>query len=271
MEEAIRGGEVVDIPYLSGGDKKKVTVEIATTGVMGADPLLDKAAADMAAATTGKAVDPGPKGKRPPTVYPSNTLIGQLTELPAKWKGVADLLDTQVSAMEAWALMLGVPALGAPPFDPKNSVRALYRELLKRFTAISEGVATAAIQSFITDQVTPHIKGQIDEIIGLVKAEADKHYGVSGTGTTGSPGSPPDPEVLDAAKRLHERADAMQKASATTTTDTPHIRYTVQSMMGSNHKGTDIRLDQMAKLAENFNAKLKKWGEDDFRAEAAGP
>jgi hypothetical protein len=268
INAAIKKGSKVDIGYLSGGAKKTMTVSIGTTGVAGTDAALDTAATNAAAATTGAAAAPGPTGKRPPTVYPSNTLIGQLTGLPAGWKGVANLLDTQVAAMEANVAALGTPALTTPPFDAKNSVRALYKELLARFTPLSEGVAATAMQAFVTDQVNPHLKGQIDNLVAMVEAEADKHHGVAASGgTTGAPGTPPDPAVMAAAKKLHERAQVMQQKSATAATDTPNIKYTVHSMMGSTHAGTDIRTDNLAGMEAQFNSKLRKWGEDDFRVE----
>jgi hypothetical protein len=134
---------------------------------------------------------------------------------------------------------------------------------------ISADTAETAINNFITRQVTPHLNGQIEQIINAVEAEPECHTAVTETGATdgSSTPPPPDPAIAGVAGTIQQRLNTMMQSA---TPGASHVRYTVNSLMGQHRQGTSVRVEQLDDIRTQFNASFRRPDETEFQTRAAG-
>jgi hypothetical protein len=264
---AQQAGATVNIPHINERSQPApISMSIETIGVSGADPFLDTAAILAATASTGIARPTPPGRRRRPPLYPSSTLIGKLTQLPATWHGTTAAFSGQVAAIPVGILANAIASFSVAPLVP-TTVAQLYRDLYNRFGAIAHGVAFAALQDFLTGQFRPLLDQQINDLLAMVSAEVDSHQTVPpGGGTNAAPNPPPDPALLAAVQLAVARAKVMATAPATASTS--HVRATINSLMGDDNVASGVRADYMGGIVKQFNdhvPDLRHRDEGDFQ------
>ncbi len=196
--------------------------------------------------------------------------------MTARWASLSDLLSTQIANMPAEIGEGTNAAFDNPAFRAAaRRTSTLNQAVSVRINNISKGVVSTAVQDFLSSQVSPLIRQQIDEMLALLMAEVDTHSTATPTGTSGGPSTHP---VLDRnVATMVERAQAMQR-DAQTPSGTPaanqHIRFTVNSLMGDDNgagTGATVRTDYMSGIVTQFNRSFRdKATESDFEARSVG-
>ena len=274
MAGATNNGRATIGAGTAAGGAGGMTMIVETRGVPGANAALDTAAGSAADAMLGTASPvAAPRGRVPTNLGPSTGLLSTLAALPGTWRTMASLFQadqiqndilTQVRTNFAGATFAGAVGDRAP---------RLYREIYNRFTTSSNNVAQVALQRFLSQQIQPLIRAQLDEVVTAINNELAGHTTATGTATSAASGAPPDPAVTARAAAIRSamttavaQARAMQStpestttpgvggAPATTTQNQLHTRFTMAGMMGNNYEGQSVRTDHMANVTSNFNS-----------------
>jgi hypothetical protein len=200
--------------------------------------------------------------------------------MPARWGTVGDLFAESQALINLQVLNSAMGLVGHPSFASRvhNSPTALHRYLRTKFGQITSNVAQFTVQHFVSKQITQLINGQMDELSTMINEELEAHAAGTATaaGTSASGSATPPDALRTAVRTMAERASTMQSTPERDSTgafNSPHIRYTVNALMGSNRDaehGLDLRMDYAHGIRDAFNAKtsdLKHANEDDFRVE----
>ncbi|MFO7678738.1 MAG: hypothetical protein R6X34_01685 [Chloroflexota bacterium] len=263
----------ITIPFeeTGGGSQTlSVTIDVGPVVSSAASPL--NAAANQAAAASVGAPEPVPPGgRRRVPLYPSETLIGRLTQMPGQWQNVSALMDSEVTQMGARLEAAITAALAATDVSSSvnDNVRQLYRVLYDLVNNVSTSVTQETLRAFLSGQIRPLMEQQVNELMSLVEAEVDSHQTAAGTGTNAAPGAPVDPALAAAVTQMEARARTMMNPPTPAAGGTPNVpvTFTTNTLMGNNAAGTDLRLDQMQRIADNFNTNpphLRHNDEEDF-------
>lgn len=264
----------ITIPYQEeGGGSQSTTVSIDVAPVVSSATSPLNAAANLAAtAAVGQPAPAPPGGRRRLPLYPSETLIGRLTQMPGQWQNVSALMDSEVSQMgdRLETAVMGALAASDISGNVNDSVRQLYRALYDLVNNVSASVTQETLRAFLSGQISPLMERQVNDLMSLVEAEVDRHQTASGTGTNAAPNAPADPQLAAAVTQMEARARQMLNPPAPAAGGTPNVpvRFTTESLMGDNAAGTGLRLDQMSQIAANFNANvpdLRRNNEEEFR------
>lgn len=273
------------VPELPAGG---VGMRVDTIGVPGTSASLDTASGNAARTLVGAA----PAGTTPPRVAPSGSLLAAIAKLPAAWKG----MSTMFNGADIEKL---IPTLASANLEKggfrgavADSPRKLYKELYTRFNDVCESASYNALSRFMSGQVQPLIESQLQELLTAIRAEAASPGTATPTGTSTSRGGTPDPAIAaraaaiktavttmsTEAKKIQDTPETTTDASGKTTNNDMHVRMTMNTTMGSQYDGTDVRPNYMESIVRNFNARrdpavLKHEDETDFTARriAAGP
>lgn len=273
------------VPELPAGG---VGMRVDTMGVPGTSASMDTAAGNAARTLVGVA----PAGTAPPRVAPSGSLLAQIAKLPAAWKGMSNMFseaDVEKAIQTNAAQNLDQGGFRGAVAD---SPRKLYKELYTRFNAISKSSSYDALRGLMFSQIQPLIEGQLQELLTAIRAEAASHGTATPSGTSTSGSGTPDPAIAaraaaikaavttmsTEAKTIQDTPETTTDAAGKTTQNPLHVRMTLNTTMGSQYNGTDVRPNYMESIVRNFNATrdpdvLKHKDETDFTARriAAGP
>jgi len=251
-----------------------MSVDLAPAA-QGASSPLNAAAATAASEAVGTPAAPGAPGAAPP-VYPSNTLIGQLTAMPGAWENVGDLMETAIGNMSTEITTALNTALGS---DISGSVGGDVRQLYQVLYNLVQNVSTTALQNtirqFLDSQISPVINQQLTDLLSLIETEPSRHTRATGTGTDAAPDAPPSPALMTAATSMRTQAQQMLNPPAPTAGGQPqqNVTYTASSLMGANAAGQSLRAQQMTMIQDNFNSQtphLRRANEDSFTIRGIG-
>ncbi|NHZ72500.1 MAG: hypothetical protein GWP17_05400, partial [Aquificales bacterium] len=252
----------VTIPYQEeGGGSQSMDVSIDVGPVVsGASSPLNAAANQAATASVGQPAAMPPGGRRRVPLYPSDTLIGRLTQMPGQWQNVSALMDSEVTQMGTRLEQAVTAALASSDISTNvnDSVRQLYRVLYDLVNNVSTAVTQQTLRAFLSGQIRPLMERQVNDLMGLVEAEVDSHQTASGTGTNAAPNAPVDPQLAAAVRQMEQRSRQMLNPATPAGGGTPNapVRFTTNTLMGDNDAGTSLRPDQMQRIAANFNANI---------------
>ena len=281
---------IVTIPASTGD--MNVSINVASS--VSTPAALTASATTIANSAMGQPVAPpaGARGRRTPTIYPSDTLLGQLQTLPATWRATANSMGDHVTAATISAkIQEAVVAALASGFDfsTVTSVRDLYQQLLRLVTNVSKTAARNALREFMTEGIRPMMDTQVRSILSMVEAETQRQASATatGSGSSASPGTPRDPALvaavqqMETAMRTQLQNQPLPTTPATATaaeredprvsqTGAQDVTYDVNSLMGDNALGTGLRTDQMQRIVTLFNAQATLHNpatEEDFRVQ----
>jgi len=284
-EAAINGGRVSIGPEPGRCTDRDMTIRVGTRN-LGSDATLTASATTAATAIAGSNPAAPAPGARPPRVSPSSGLLERIAALPGTWSNLQTAFETEAARLPNTLVALATSSISEPAFAAAvgDSPAALYRALLEVFGAISATAATATFSDFFAAQVQPTMRGQADELVGLVNDELGIHSTVPvGGGTNAGAAATPDPAaaartqaIASAISSGSTRARAMATAAAPTgltpgtrQTTGVNVRYSVEGMMGSNASPTGalIRTDHLAGMVGAFNTNspaLRHADEENF-------
>jgi hypothetical protein len=289
-ESAIGGGRVSVGPEPGRCTDRDMTIRVDTRR-LASDATLTASATTAANALAGANPTPAPGG-RPPRVSPSSGLLERIGALPGTWRNLPTAFEAEAARLPGILVSLATTAISDPSFAAGvgNSPANLYRQLLAVFGSVSFTAASATFSDFFAAQVQPTMRGQADELVGLVDAELGLHSTVSaGGGTDAGAGAAPDPAAVARSQAIAAalqtgatRARAMATAAAPTNvapggrqTTGVNVRYAVEGMMGSNASPTGalIRTDHLAGMVGAFNTNtpaLRHADEESFTVRRRG-
>lgn len=259
----------ITIPYQeSGGGSQSMSVSIDVGPVVSsASSPLNAAANQAATASVGQPAAVPPGGRHRVPLYPSDTLIGRLTQMPGQWQNVSALMNSEVTQMGTRLEQAVTAALAASDVSTSvnDSGRQLYRVLYDLVNNVSTSVTQQTLRAFLSGQIRPLMEQQVNELMSLVEAEVDRHQTASGTGTNASPSAPVDPQLAAAVRQMEQRSRQMLNPLSPAGGDTPNVpvRFTTNTLMGDNAAGTGLRTDQMQRIADNFNANIPNLRHND--------
>lgn len=260
----------VEIPYINDlGNEEDVEVSIDVAPVIsGASSPLATAAASAAQQLAGEPMaGPMPEGSPMTQLYPSNSIIGQIGDLPTAWANVENLMQNEIDTMQdnIWALVDETLQSVDLTTNVNDNVRSLYRVLYDLVQGVSTSVIQMSVDAFLSDEMRPLIEGQINGLMTKIEAEADRHQTVQGTGTNASSSASPDPQLDAVVRQLEQQARQLinQAPAADGTPSAQNIRFTVHALMGANSQGESVRVDQMRRIADNFNGRSPELRHDD--------
>jgi hypothetical protein len=286
LNAAMNNGRVV-VPFEPGRcSDRDITVQVETLG-LGTVPALNTAAQRVGDAVLGAPLPASPAGGASPTLTPGPGLLARLASIPAGWTGIAELFGDEASRLGTHLVGQGSVAFSDPAFGTEvhDSVPALYRAILRRFTNLSRGLAASTVLDFLQAQFGPLLQGEADALVAAIDAELGIHQTVPpGGGTNAGPPAAPDPaaaartqaiaaairDTATAARTEVSAASPANLAPGATATSSSHVRYTVDSLMGDNNAataGTVGRPDYLQAMVTAFNGsspELRHADEADF-------
>ena len=285
---------IVEIPNPTAGqDPLRIAVEASPR--MTSDASLAASASALAtnmmgtpAAGGGGAAPAGgaPAGGAPPVpVYPSNTILRQLQTLSQGWAAGGASLGALADEGQIRARFLEAAVAGIDIVAPgtATSAGAIYRRMYRIVNGAARAAAMATVTELLGQAIRPTLEAQASQLLGWVEAETQAHTTATGTGTNANPNAPASPALLAAVQqmegRMRQSLQAAQTPAATGseepapgTTDQP-VLYTAQGLMGENAASTAVRPDMMTGtdtitgVVQQFNSRLKRSNERDFRAQ----
>jgi hypothetical protein len=255
------------VTYLNaagGTETMNVTIQLGSpwtptaAGSLGGG--LDAAATTIGSAAVGQPAPTLPNGRADlPPMQPSGSLLAAISGLPAQWRtaatGLAAFVDqAQMATKIAQAL---TASLGTVDFSSPSNVAGLYQMLYMAVHNISSTVSQAQIRAFLSAQIMPLVRTQINDLRSMIDAEITR-IGNSPTPPPRTGG--PDPlrdSVAQMATAMRDRLKAEtptgQTAEPRQGTQNQNVRYTVNSMMGNTNQATDMRPDYLSGIATQFN------------------
>ncbi len=269
---------------VAGLDDVRINISTGVYSAAGAATPIGAAAATEATNVVGPAA-PAP-GPGLPAVVPPASLIGQLTALPGTWSAAGSQLETSVTpaafsaAMAAGlkgaaaAAALVTSALSAlPGFVPPAklaSSAALYRRAHVLVTNAANAAAKQVVGDLIVATVKPTLTSSVAAIQSAIGTEVTRITTTPPAGVAAA--GPADPQMAAVVAAMKTRLDADKPATAGTGRDPTkaggaapdqNVTYSAQGLMGSSNTST-VRVDQMQKMVDAFNAKLRKAPREDL-------
>ena len=213
-----------------------------------------------------------------PKVSPSSSLLSQLDAVPALWANPGMGLDAQYTPSIVGPQLSAAAEAAAKGGAAKRmkSVHDLYVGVLGLVRSTARASGRKAVETFVSDAIQPKAKAQLSALQASIETEVDAAMGMPAGALAAK--SPPNPEVRKVAEHMYALLKSQQNAksydgpsseppSGSAGTD---IRQSSSSVMSSNDTSkAGFRSDFIAPVLDQFNAKLKKANEENFRADVS--
>lgn len=255
----------------TGGGTPTMSLEVAPAISAEGSPLA-ASASSLASQVVGTPQPGSARGRRVP-VYPSGTLLNELTNLPDQWTDLESAMEPVLQYLPDDIQMNVEAALAQNDMAGRvnNSVGSLYRVLYQLVNNATVSAAQIAIRSFINRNINVKVEDQVTNLMELIRSEISRHSAATATtgGTSASSGTPPDPALMAAAQQIQSQArNLVNPAAPAAGGNAPqNVRYTMNSLMGDNAAGTGLRTDQMQGIVNGFNNNspgLRRENEQNF-------
>jgi hypothetical protein len=277
-------GEQDQVVAVKGLGDVKINVQNSIARTSAAGGAQQAAAAGAAASAVGSAGGPATFFGLP-LVMPASGLTGRLMALPATWADAGSALETGVTAdrfsakMEA-VLKSAAAAAAAVPLPrgaapPAKMARAgqMYAKAFQLVTKASREASRQLATELVRTVAKPVLETSVKDLETAIQTEVNR---VMTTPPAGVPAlGPADPNMAALVSAMKTRLDADKTATAGggrdplgagKTAPDQDVTYSYQGMMGSNITRA-IRPDQFEPLVKQFNDKLSKTWERDFKVE----
>jgi hypothetical protein len=224
-----------------------------------------------------------------PAIAPPQSLVAELTALPATWDTAGSLLETGVTPAAFTKAMVATlksgdaaaAAFAAMPLAPgvrrkkAATVGALYRRAYEMVQKASKDAAKQVGADLVGATIKPALSASVTKLSTTIDTEVNRIMvtppaGVAALGT-------PDPNMTAMVSAMKARLDANKAATAgnpgrdpmgpnrTGSAPAQDVTYSYEGLMGSGTT-TALRTDQFEPIVTNFNAKLRTPGENPFTA-----
>lgn len=224
-----------------------------------------------------------------PLILPPSGLTGQLSGLPATWGAAGSAVESGITSAAFATKMESLVKSGTAAAAAASAAAALVPgvapapklqkagELYKRAHAIVAAMSKETCRQLATDLIntvcTPVLKSSVTSLEATIQGEVNKVMATPAGGVAAL--GPPNPQMAALVSHMKAQLDADKTAAAGggrsplgagKAAPDQKVTYSVQSLMGSS-KDTSLRADQFGPMVKQFNDKLSKLFEKDFKAE----
>jgi hypothetical protein len=225
-----------------------------------------------ATAAAGDIVGTGAGGV--PKLPPSPSLLTALEGLPKYWKSPGKGLGTAYTpAVVLPKAQATVDAAVAGGLVKKvSTVGELYKLVYDLVQSAVSKSAQQAVIDFTQSSVEAKVEGQLATVRSAIDTEIDAAMGMTAGGAAVKS---KDPNLKALATKLYGMVQASQNPAQwkSKTIISPgaksagqDVKYTASTMMGGNNTAKEgFREDMITPVLEQFNGKLRRWNEDDFK------
>jgi hypothetical protein len=276
-------GEQNQAVNVKGLGDVRINVQNSIAQTSAAGGAQQAAAASAAASAVGSAGGPATLFGLP-LVLPASGLTGRLMALPATWADAGSALETGVTAdrfsAKMEAVLKSAAAAAAVPLPPGVApparmarARQMYAKALQLVTNASREASRQLATELINTVAKPVLQTSVEDLETAIENEVNR---VMTTPPAGVPAlGPADPNMAALVSAMKTRLDADKAATAGGGRDPlgagraapdQDVTYSYQGMMGSNITRA-IRADEFEPLVKQFNDKLSKTWERDFKVE----
>ncbi len=289
--KALTGAETAAVAVEGVGN---VTVDVAgsvaaTTAAGGAQAAPSAAIATSAVNAPGAGAPAAAAAPGLPAIAPPQSLVAELTGLPATWDSAGSLLETGVTPAAFTKAMVGTlksadaaaAAFAAMPLAPgvrrkkAATMGALYKRAYNMVQVASQNAAAQVGGDLIDATIKPTLTASVTQLTTTIDNEVNRIMvtppaGVAALGT-------PDPNMTAMVTAMKATLDANKAATAgnpgrdpmgasgTGSAPAQDVTYSYEGLMGSSTKNT-LRSDQFEPIVTNFNGKLRLPAERNFKA-----
>lgn len=213
-----------------------------------------------------------------PTVPVSPTLVSELEALPGHWKTPGKGLDAAYTpALASTQVSNSIKsAVAAGMFTPVKRSGQLYRPIYNLVQKAATKSAEQAVIDFVNTEVGGKIQGHLATVRAAIDNEIEAALGMSAGGVAAKSADPNMKAVAQSyLTKLQAQQNKKQWKSAAIINPGGSgagvdVKYTASSIMGNNNTAkSGFRTDMINPVVAQFNARLRRFNEDNFVAKKA--
>ena len=264
-----------------------INVQGSVYGSLGSGPTAANATA-LATSTVGPTPAapggggaPGGAGPGLPALPPPDSLIGQISALPATWSAAGSALESGVTGAAFATKMQSVlaaaaaaaaapPPPGVLPTPPIGRNKELYQSAYAMVNSAATEAARQVAVDLIAGAVDPVLQSSVASLRTAITGEVAKIMSMTPAQLAAAPN--PDPNMRAVVSAMKTTLDANKAATAGGGANpgagaaAQDVTYSYQGLMGSSNT-TALRADQFQPMVDQFNSRLTTTFEKKFKAE----